>query len=381
MLKDFLRGFRVLDLSQFLPGPVATQILADMGADVLKVEPPARDPMRCVDPMGGTTESSPYYQVVNAGKAVVVLDLKTPEGKAALRFLIAAADVLLESYRPGVLDRLGFGHDDLRALNPRLVHCALSGYGQTGPYRLTAGHDLNYVAMTGALNVSGTAETPVMAWPPVADHASAMQAAMTTLGALVARQRTGRGSFIDVSLAETVLGWQGWGLTGALGGGPGPVRAGNVLNGGAAYYQIYRTADGRFVTLGAIEAKFWANFCTAVGRPEWISRQGDPLPQTGLVAEVRALFAGRTRDEWDALLSPVDCCYHAVMAYGEVPEHPQVLARGLLRRDGDGTVTEVLLPAFVDGAPPAARLPLREVDVETALAAWGADLRLAADDV
>lgn len=374
MLQDFLRGYRVLDLSQFLPGPAATQILADMGADVLKVEPPAGDPMRHVDPMGGTTGPSPYYRVVNAGKAVVVLDLKAPGGKAALRALVSAADVLLESYRPGVLDRLGFAHDDLRALNPRLVHCALSGYGRTGPYRLTAGHDLNYVAMTGALSVSGTAETPVMAWPPVADHASAMQAAMTTLGALVARERTGEGAFIDVSLAETVLGWQGWGLTGAFGGGPAPAPAANVLNGGAAYYQIYGTADGRFVTLGAIEEKFWANFCTAVERPDWIPRQRDPLPQSDLIAEVRALFGGHTRAQWDALLSSVDCCYHAVLTYAEVPDHPQVRARGLVwRRDGAAPVTEVLLPAFVDGAPPADRPPLREVDVATALAAWGAE--------
>ncbi len=371
MLTDFLCGHRILDLSQFLPGPAATQMLADMGADVLKVEPPAGDPMRHFNPMSGRTEPSPFYEIVNAGKSVVVLDLKTAEGKAALETLIGMADGLLESYRPGVLDRLGFGHERLMTLNPRLVHCALSGFGQTGPYRLTAGHDLNYVAMTGALSVSGTQEAPVMTWPPIADHASAMQAVMAMLGALVARHRTGKGAFIDVSLAETILGWQGWGLGAALGDGTVPVRGENVLNGGAAYYQVYGTADGRFVTLGAIEEKFWANFCVAVGRHDWIARQRDALPQAELIAEVAALFKARTRTEWDELLSSVDCCYHAVMAYAEVPSHPQVAARGLVRQeDGAGGGTQVLFPAIVDGEPPAARPPVREVDVEAALEAW-----------
>ncbi|MEE9317350.1 MAG: CoA transferase, partial [Rhodospirillales bacterium] len=174
---DFLNGVRVLDLSQFLPGPFATQMLADLGADVLKVEPPAGDPQRRLDSVTGKpgpeNSRSAYYDVINAGKSVVAIDLKSEDGKKAFETLVRAADVLLESYRPGVLERLGFGPDRLKSLNPGLVHCALSGFGQTGPNRLRAGHDINYVASTGALAASGIPEKPVMAWPPAADYASA----------------------------------------------------------------------------------------------------------------------------------------------------------------------------------------------------------------
>jgi crotonobetainyl-CoA:carnitine CoA-transferase CaiB-like acyl-CoA transferase len=372
MLSDFLAGVRVLDLSQHLPGPAATQMLADMGADVLKVEPPARDPMRRLDPVNGgpCDDPSPYYRVVNAGKRVVVIDLKSAGGKDAFAKLAAAADVLLESYRPGVLERLGFGRDRLGALNPRLVHCALSGYGQTGPLRLASGHDINYVASTGALGASGPKPMPAMTWPPVADHGSALLAALTMAGALAARARTGRGAFIDVSLGETVLAWQGWALTASAAGRP-PARETNMLNGGAAYYRVYATRDGRFVTLGAIELHFWRNFCAAVGRPEWTTRQNEPLPQTALIGEVAALFAGRTRAEWDAMLSKVDCCYHPVLTYDEVAMQPQVAARGLVRReDAAPPYTEVMFPAIVDDRPPPPRRPLREVSLEEALAAW-----------
>jgi len=196
MLADFLCGVRVLDLSQFLPGPFATQLLSDMGADVLKVEPPAGDPMRRLDPAAGRpweeSSRSPYYDAVNAGKTVVLIDLKSDVGRHAFELLIAAADVLLESYRPGVLKRLGFGPERLREINPGLVHCALSGYGQTGPNRLRAGHDINYVASTGAYSASGVPDKPVMGWPPAADYASALQSALTITGALVARARTGK---------------------------------------------------------------------------------------------------------------------------------------------------------------------------------------------
>ncbi len=368
---DFLNGVRVLDLSQFLPGPFATQMLADLGADVLKVEPPAGDPQRRLDSVTGKpgpeNSRSAYYDVINAGKSVVAIDLKSEDGKKAFETLVRAADVLLESYRPGVLERLGFGPDRLKSLNPGLVHCALSGFGQTGPNRLRAGHDINYVASTGALAASGIPEKPVMAWPPAADYASALQAALTMLGALVARARTGEGAYLDVSLAESMLAWQGLGLTGAkLGGKPG--RGENLLNGGAACYQVYATGDGRFVTLGALEAHFWANFCDAVDRPDWTSRQHEPLAQAGLIGEVAEMFASQTLDHWEATLKDVDCCYYAVLDYAEVARDPHVKARGLIADQGAGV--EVLFPAYVDGRPPEPRPPVREIDLETALERW-----------
>ena len=297
-LNSWLAGVRVLDLGQYLPGPGAAQILGDLGADVLKVESPAGDPLRALDPVTGKKVAgiSPYYAAINAGKRVVRLDLKNEKGKRAIERLAAAADALIESFRPGALPKLGLGAEALRALNPRLVHVALSGYGQTGPLASVAGHDLNYLAFAGALAASGPFVAPAIAFPPIADNASAMHAALCVLGGLLNRARTGQGAFVDVSLAETALAWQAWGLTAAAAGST-PSREAAMLNGGAAYYRIYRTRDGKFVTLGAIEPAFWRNFCEAVGRPEWVPRHADPLPQTALIAEVAALVATGSRAE------------------------------------------------------------------------------------
>jgi crotonobetainyl-CoA:carnitine CoA-transferase CaiB-like acyl-CoA transferase len=368
---DFLIGVRVLDLSQFLPGPFATQMLADMGASVLKVEPPAGDPMRRIDvatgrPFPGDGDGgvrSPYYDAVNAGKTVLALDLKSRDGKQAFETLVRSADVLLESYRPGVLERLGFGRETLETLNGGLVHCALSGYGQTGPKRLRSGHDINYVASTGAFSASGIPERPVMAWPPPADYASAQQSVVAILGALLARARPGpdqgKGRYLDISLAESMLSWQAWGMVepGALG------RGRNLLNGGAACYQFYAAKDDRFISLGALEAHFWANFCDAVERPEWKPRQFEALPQTALIEEVAQTIAAFPLEHWETVLSRADCCYHAVLDYAEAAADSQVRDRGMI--DGG-----VLFPATVDGTPPSPRAPVRDVDVPTALALW-----------
>ena len=375
MLKSWLPGVRVLDLGQYLPGPAAAQMLFDMGADVLKIEPPAGDPLRELDPVTGksVTGVSPYYAAVNAGKAVVRLDFKSADGRRAFERLAAAADVLIESFRPGRLAKLGLGPDRLRALNPRLVHVALSGYGQTGPLRDVSGHDLNYLAMSGALAAGGAEAAPGIFWPPVADHAAAMQTALCVLGALMGRARTGQGAFVDVSLAETALAWQAWGLTAAQ-AGESVAREGAVLNGGAAYYRVYRTKDGKFVALGAIEPIFWRNFCAAVGRADWIARQTESLPQTALIANVAALFAAATRDQWDARLANVDCCYHPVLDYSEVAVSPHVAARGLVRSvpaaSGAPAHVEIAFAALVDGHARPRRDPFKEVPVAAALAAW-----------
>ncbi|MBT7941718.1 MAG: CoA transferase [Alphaproteobacteria bacterium] len=372
---DFLIGIHVLDLSQFLPGPYATQMLADMGASVIKVEPPAGDPMRRMGPAtglaftgdGGTVPRSPYYDTVNAGKTVVAIDLKSGDGKQAFKTLIRSADVLLESYRPGVLDHLGFNRETLETLNPGLVHCALSGYGQTGPKRLRSGHDINYVSSTGAFSASGTKERPVMTWPPTADYASAQQSVVAILGALLARSRPGprqgKGAYLDISLAESMLAWQAWGMT-AAGEGEALGREQNLLNGGAACYQFYATKDDRFISLGALEAHFWANFCNAVERPDWIARQFDPLPQSDMIDAVADTIAAHPREHWEGILVDADCCYHAVLDYAEAAADAQVQERGMI--DGG-----VLFPATIDGAAPSKRTPVRDVDVQTALALWG----------
>lgn len=370
MSHRFLAGVRVLDLSQYVPGPYAARLLGDLGAEVVKVEPPGGEPMRRYPGAVDRDGVSPAYKVINGGKTIIELDLKAPEGKARFEALIRHADAMIESYRPGVLDRLGFARDRLDALNPGLVHCALSGWGQTGPYRLKAGHDLNYMSLGGGLVASGRVETPVMACPPVADYASALQAAATVMGALVQRGRTGKGCFIDVSLAETVLAWQSGALTSAFRGDV-PARGKDLLNGGAACYNIYRTKDGRFVSIGNIEDKFWANFCAAAGRPDWTRRQWEPFPQEALIAEVRALIASEPLAHWERVLAEVDTCFEPIREFAELPSHPQIAARKLLHRtEGTEPLVEVLYPAWVDNAPPQPRRPVRFVETGDVLAAW-----------
>jgi len=371
MSDEFLKGIRVLDLSQFLPGPFATQMLSDMGADVLKVEPPNGDPMRELNPITNERGAAPFHGVINAGKRVVRIDLKSGEGKTALEALVRQADVLLESYRPGVLERLGFGGERLRELNEGLVHCALSGYGQTGPLRLASGHDMNYIAMTGALNVTGPAEKPVAAFPPVADYGGALQAVIAIQGALFSRTRTGKGACLDVAMADSILAWQASAMIQAGQAEQAPSRARDLLTGGAACYQNYQTSDDRFISLGAIEEVFWKNFCEAVGRPDWSSRQLEALPQTELIEDVAVLIKSQPLSYWDQRLRATDCCYHPVLEYADVADWPQVVQRQLVDGGRDGEPFEgIRFPVWTDGKPPAKRIPVSEITIEDALDLW-----------
>jgi alpha-methylacyl-CoA racemase len=362
MLDDTLQGCRVLDLSQYLPGPYATRLLADLGADVVKIEPPGGDPMRhfiFLDDDG----LSPLYKQVNAGKTIVQLDLKSAAGRAHFTELVAAADVLLESYRPGVLARLGFGPTHLRSLNPRLIHCAISGFGQDGPVSQRAGHDLTYMALSGMLSHTGTVETPVIPFPPVSDYASGQHAVSMILAALLKRERQGEGCTIDTSIFETVLSWQSFGQAG-VGRAQGDLEPGRgLITGGVACYQIYRTLDGKFVVLGALEEKFWRAFCITVNRPEWLDRQHEPMPQTVLINELREHFAGASRDTWVTLLAGTDCCFEPLLDPEDAARHPQVVHRQLVSDcAGEALPADVRMPAKVDGGIPRRRRALLERD-------------------
>ncbi|HEY6334845.1 MAG TPA: CoA transferase [Alphaproteobacteria bacterium] len=371
MVQRFLEGVRVLDLSQYVPGPYASLILADLGGEVVKIEPPGGEPMRRLAGPCDSDGISPLYKVVNGGKTVIELDLKSMPGRVQFEALIRAADAMIESYRPGVLDRLGFERERLQSLNPRLVHTALSGWGQTGPYGLKAGHDINYMSLGGGLIASGSSEAPTIAWPPVADYASGIQAAASTLAALVSRARTGKGAFIDLSLAETVLAWQSSGLTSSFRQGSAPERAGNLLNGGAACYNIYRTEDKHFVSIGNIEEKFWANFCAAVGRQDWIPRQWEDFPQKNLIADVQNLFASSPLSHWEALFAEVDHCFEPIREFTGLPDHPQIAARGLLQRtQAPDARVEVRYPAWIDGSPPPPRKDVSFGTADEVIAAW-----------
>jgi crotonobetainyl-CoA:carnitine CoA-transferase CaiB-like acyl-CoA transferase len=356
-LRLFARGVRVLDLSWFLPGPMASLLLADMGAEVLKIEPPAGDPMRAVGPRDAAG-AGVFHAAVNAGKTVLRIDLKRAEGRAAFLDLVREADVVIEGFRPGVMDRLGLGWTMLRSVNPRLILCSLSGYGAEGPLAGAAGHDNNYLAASGVMHRNGEA-APTFLDPPVADTTGALFAAMSILGALRARDADGQGCHLDVALADVPMTLQLFAIAGLGATGEVPQRNATYLNGGAAYYRTYACADGRHVTLGAIEPKFWASFCAAAGRPDWVARQDETLPQTALIAEVQALLATMTQEQAVARFGPADCCFGPVLDLGEAVASPQHAARRLVRRAPDG-VLQALYPAWVDGAPPTPRQPARE---------------------
>jgi len=357
MFDNCLEGLLVLDLSQYIPGPFATMTLRDLGAEVIKVEPPVGDPMRFAF-MEGEDGISPLYKQLNAGKSVVKIDLKSEDGQVAFTKLVEKADVLLESFRPGVMTRLGFGPERLKELNPKLVHCALSGYGQTGPYAQVAGHDMTYLALTGALSQTGHKDSgPVPVFPPVADHSGAMQAVNSILAALFRRERSGQGAFIDVSLFEAALSWNYLSLTPAAHGHVDKCGEGELSGGAAAWYAIYETSDNRYFAFAPIEPKFWRNFCQAVGREDLIERQNEPQPQTKLMGELRELFKTKTLAEWSAVLLPADCCMEPVHSPDAVLDHPHVQARQIAFDD------EIRYPAWVDNQPPKARPPMKEVSL------------------
>jgi crotonobetainyl-CoA:carnitine CoA-transferase CaiB-like acyl-CoA transferase len=353
-----LSGVRVLDLSRLLPGPFATLVLADLGADVVKVEEPrAGDYLRSIPPLAGAESGA--FHALNRNKRSIALDLRADGGPAALARLARSADVLVETFRPGVLDRLGCGCDALRAANPRLVFCSITGYGQEGPYRDLAGHDLGYCAISGVLAANGPEDRPLPLSAPVADLAGgAWPAVAGVLAALVRRGATGEGSRVDVAMTDGALALLAMPLAMAWARGTPLARGRELLTGGAACYRTYRAADGRFVALAALEPEFFARFCEAVGRPELASRQLEDGGR-GPVAELEAIFAGRTRDEWAALGRERDVCLTPVLEGDEPREDPQLRARGAFvsvptpweGRDLPG----VAVAPRVDGARPPLR--------------------------
>jgi crotonobetainyl-CoA:carnitine CoA-transferase CaiB-like acyl-CoA transferase len=333
-------------------------MLADMGADILKVEPPYGDELRTIGPQGPHNRSA-YFDAVNAGKRSLRLDLRVDAGRDELLKLAETSDVVVESFRPGVLDKLGAGFPLMRRRNPRLVCCALNGFGVGGPLSHKAAHDINYLALAGTLNAAGPRERPMPFYPPVADCAGAMFAVSAILGAIVNRMRTGQGCAIDLALADAVMPFQLFQLADLDTVGHTPDREGSMMNGGAACYRIYPVAGGRFVSLGAIEPKFWQRFCKAAGRPDWIARQHEPSPQDRLIGEVEALFATLSLDEAIAKFEPADCCFAPVLTLQEAAASPHHAGRGLVRRGADGDL-QALFPALVDGKPPTPRRPFRE---------------------
>jgi crotonobetainyl-CoA:carnitine CoA-transferase CaiB-like acyl-CoA transferase len=358
-----LSGIRILDLTRLLPGPFATLVLADLGADVVRVEDPrGGDWLRGLPPVAG--EQAEAFHALNRNKRSLALDLRAPAGAATFRRLARRADAVIESFRPGVLDRLGLGFEALRAENPRLVLASITGYGQDGPYAGRAGHDLDYCAFAGVLAANGTREAPLPLGVQVADLAGGSWPAVAgVLAALLRARATGEGAHVDVSMTEGVLALLAMPLAIAGARGASIARGGELLNGGAACYGVYRTKDGRFVALGALEPKFFRTFCAAVGRPDLADRQLES-DGAGPRAELEALFATRTRDAWAAFAAEHDVCLAPVLEGDEPRADPQLRARGAFvavetpyeGRAMPGVATPIRLRGEVAPRRPAPRL-------------------------
>ncbi len=330
-----LEGVRVLDLSRLLPGGFCSLLLADFGADVVKVEDTAMgDYVRWSPPYhegADETARGALFLALNRNKRSIRIDLKNDEGRAALLRLVRDADVLLESFRPGVLERLGVGYDRLLEANPGLVICPITGYGQDGPYRDRSGHDMNYLGLIGLLGLTGEGpdEPPVQAAGQIADlGGGALMAAFGILAALRHRDRTGEGQVVDVSMADGALSWMAMVAARTLADGSVPQRGRDALNGGFVCYRPYRCADG-WVTLGALEPKFWAAWCRGVGHEDLIERQFE-TPGSAAHAEVEAVFVERTRDEWQRFASENDCCLEPVLDIDEALDSELVRAREMV---------------------------------------------------
>ena len=329
-----LEGIRVLDLTRLLPGGFCSLLLSDFGADVIKVEDTgAGDYIRAWPPYyDGVQEStrSALFLSLNRGKRSIRLDLKSAAGRDAFLRAVAGADVVLESFRPGVLDRLGVGYETLRDANPGIVYCAITGYGQDGPNRDRSGHDMNYLGLIGLLGLTGERDgPPIQPAGQIADiGGGALMAAFGILAALRERERSGEGQVVDVSMADGALSWLAMVAARYFAEGGAPQRGDLELAGAIVCYRPYRCADG-WVTLGALEPKFWQAWCRGVGRDDLVDQQFAP-PGSDAHHEVEAIFAGRTREEWRAFASEHDCCLEPVLGLDEALDSELIRAREMV---------------------------------------------------
>ena len=365
-------GLRFLDLSRLLPGPYCSLLFADLGAEVIKVEEPGRgDYARRTPPYWGSSDVGAYFLLLNRNKKSISIDLKAEAGKAAFRRLARTADVLLESFRPGVMDRLGLGWGALRTENPALVYCAISGYGQDGPYRNLVGHDVNYMGYAGALSVTGPRDgAPLTPGVQVADlGGGALMAAFAIAAALHHRRETGEGQFVDVSMTDGVVSWLIPHLAAYFATGRVPELGQERRHGGGPCYGVYETADGGHVTLGALEPQFWANFCRLVGREDLQSVQhAKDAERDRVESELRQLFRTRPRAAWVELLHQADVCAGPVLRLDEVVRDPQLVGRGLFTEVAHpklGPIRQIAFPVQMSGTPARVTAPPPELGEHT----------------
>ena len=330
-----LEGIKVLDLSLLAPGPFCTMVLGDLGADVLRIEQPGGGRFAQQLRTAGHEASEramkrqAAFDAHNRNKDCICLNLKHEEARRIFYKLSETADVVVEGFRPGVIKRLGVDYDTIRKINPRIVYCSVSGYGQDGPYQGLAGHDINYVSIAGALGIIGDRNgTPVIPYNILADYAGGgMHAAIGIMAALMARQRTGKGQYVDISMTDGVLYLMASVVSRYFADGEVPQRGWSRLNGGAPDYQVYRCKDGKYLSVGCIEPWFYQNLCKALGVEELADHQGNEGKQPEIEAAFGEVFKSRTRDEWWEYLRQWDVAVAKIYSMDEVFTDPQILHR------------------------------------------------------
>jgi alpha-methylacyl-CoA racemase len=375
-----LSGVRVLDLSRLLPGPFCSMLLAELGAEVIKIEDPnGGDYLRWFPPLTG--HSGAQFIAINRGKKSVALSLKPSEGKEILHTLIRSADVVLESFRPGVMQRLGFGLDDLLKQHPRLVCCAISGYGQDGPMKDRAGHDIDYLAIGGAFSLMGV---PPRVLPiQVADIAGgALYAALGITAALFGRERTGLGRVLDISMTEGSLSFMTIAMAQAWGEQRPLLPGGELLNGGLPGYNLYPTADGGHLAVGALEPKFWKEFVEVIGLPQ-LEDNGLSVGDEATRQAISVRLKQKTRAEWEAIFATRDACVEPVLSLSELASHPQHQARNAIIETPEGPILRSPMHRLHNEAPrPAPALGENTYEVLSSLGYSDADLqRLSTQEV
>ena len=327
-----LSSLKVLDFTTLLPGPMGAMIMADWGADVVRVESPTRpDMVRMLPPMDDGVSACHGY--LNRSKRSLALDLKKPDAVAAVKRLVRDYDIVVEQFRPGVMDRLGVGYEAPKAENPGLIFCSITGYGQTGPFKQRAGHDLNYLSIAGVTGYNGRQSSgPAPINVQVADVAGgSYHSVMAILAAVIHRQQTGEGQHLDISMTDAAFSMHALTAPPALVGGVEPELEATQLNGGS-FYDCYETADGRWLSVAGLEPQFFAQFCQAIGHPEW-SAKGlalNPDIQGPLKQDIAQVIKARTFAEWVAVFGELDACVEPVLRFSEACEHPQILERELL---------------------------------------------------
>lgn len=349
-----LKGILVADFTTLLPGPVATLMLAEAGAEVIKVEKPGGEDMRAYPPQWDGVSAA--FAMLNRGKKSLVVDLRTEEGRKAARDLAARADVLVEQFRPGVMAKHGLGYDELSKLNPKLIYCSITGYGQDGPKRDEAGHDLNYIGSTGLLSLApGPADRPVVPPALIADIGGGTFPAVTNiLLALIARGKSGKGSYIDVAMADAMFTfcWMALATLHATNKEPGP--ASLSTTGGSPRYQIYPTKDGKLVCCGALEQKFWMAFCGAIGLPQELTN--DFKNPEATKHAVREIVARETAAHWKPKFAAADCCVTIMATLEEALADEHFVKRGLFTEQIASSAGDKTIPALPVPISPAFRV-------------------------